>query len=292
MSEVIGIRFKKCGKIYDYEVDSVDAKIGDTVVVESKMGLTIGNVVTNRRFIEHSDKNIKKILRLADKNDLEKQFENKKLAEEAESFCIESINSRSLDMKLVYTEVTLDKKRIIYYFTADGRIDFRELVKDLATKFKTRIEMRQIGVRDATKHIGGLGVCGREVCCNTFLSSFEPISIKMAKEQDITLNPEKLSGPCGRLKCCLMYECDRDVLTDGLVDSSEDISVSEAFTELDNAKEEDKDTDKHELKISDLHIEFHKKPKSDQKSEGKDLRRQNNIKKWRNKDRVRKRDRF
>lgn len=211
MPDVVGIRFKSCGKIYDFEVNGIDIKEGDSVVVESDFGLSIGRVVRGRHFVESSEKELKKVIRIASDEDIKATEENKKLEKEAKDFCVERVMARGLQMKLVGVEVTLDRKRIIFYFTADGRIDFRELVKDLAARFKTRIEMRQIGVRDEAKLIGGLGVCGRELCCNTFLTSFEPVSIKMAKKQELVLNVGKLSGLCGRLMCCLRYEYDGDI---------------------------------------------------------------------------------
>lgn len=206
MADVVGIRFKTCGKIYDFEVNGLEVKSGEAVVVESELGLSIGNVVVERHAPEGALKEMKRVLRKATEDDFRQKVDNEGLEREARGYCLERIMARGLPMKLVATEVTLDRKRIIFYFAADGRIDFRELVKDLAAKFKTRIEMRQIGVRDEAKLVGGLGVCGRELCCRTFLTSFEPISIKMAKSQELVLNANKLSGVCGRLMCCLSYE--------------------------------------------------------------------------------------
>ncbi|MCK5512588.1 MAG: stage 0 sporulation protein [Thermodesulfovibrionia bacterium] len=206
MPDVVGIRFKQCGKIYNFEVNGINTEPGTQVVVESDMGMSLGVVVVGKHGIENPEKQLKKILRIATDEDLETDKNNSSLKEEAKAFCLEKVKSRNLPMKIVGTEATLDKKRLIFYFTADGRIDFRELVRDLASKFKTRIEMRQIGVRDEVKHLGAMGICGREVCCKTFLTSFEPISIRMAKKQELVLNPGKLSGICGRLMCCLGYE--------------------------------------------------------------------------------------
>jgi cell fate regulator YaaT (PSP1 superfamily) len=211
MPDVVGIRFKSCGKIYDFEVNGIDIKEGDSVVVESDFGLSIGRVITGRHFVESPEREMKKVIRIVSDEDIKAVEENKKLEKEARDFCVERVMARGLQMKLVGAEATLDRKRIIFYFTADGRIDFRELVKDLAVRFKTRIEMRQIGVRDEAKLIGGLGVCGRELCCSTFLTLFEPVSIKMAKKQEMVLNVGKLSGLCGRLMCCLRYEYDGDM---------------------------------------------------------------------------------
>jgi cell fate regulator YaaT (PSP1 superfamily) len=206
MPDVVGVRFKPCGKIYDFEANGIDLNKGDLVVVESELGLNMGSVVVGHRAVEDNDKRLKKIIRKATEEDCLQKEANKTLEKEARDNCLERIMARGLPMKLISTEATLDKKRIIFYFTAEKRIDFRELVKDLASKFKTRIEMRQIGVRDGARIIGNLGICGLEVCCKKFLTSFEPISIKMAKKQELVLNTGKLSGSCGRLMCCLGYE--------------------------------------------------------------------------------------
>lgn len=206
MPDIVGVRFRKCGKIYDFDINEQEILQGDLVVAESCFGISLGHVVKGKHFQESSERDFKKVVRKATNNDIETREKNLDMEKEANSFCLERIKARGLPMKLVETEATLDKKRIIFYFTADGRIDFRELVKDLANKFKTRIEMRQIGVRDESKFIGGIGICGREVCCKTFLSDFAPISIKMAKKQALVLNQEKLSGLCGRLMCCLGFE--------------------------------------------------------------------------------------
>jgi len=223
MPDVVGIRFKRCGKIYNFEVDGIDVKHGDSVVVESDFGISIGRVAVEKHFVDSLTRELKKVLRLVNEEDLKAVDENKKLEKEARDFCLERIMARGLQMKLAGVEATLDRKRIVFYFTADGRIDFRELVKDLAARFKTRIEMRQIGVRDEAKLIGGLGICGRQLCCDTFLTSFEPVSIKMAKKQELVLNVGKISGLCGRLMCCLRYEYDGDM--DGI--SSDDEILAE-----------------------------------------------------------------
>ncbi len=211
MPDVVGVRFKSCGKIYDFEINGMDLKEGASVVVESDFGLSIGTVVRGARPVESAEREFKKVLRATTEDDFRTRNDNRKLEKDARAFCLERIMARGLPMKLVGAEATLDRKRIIFYFTADGRIDFRELVKDLAARFKTRIEMRQIGVRDEAKLVGGLGICGRELCCNTFLSSFDPVSIKMAKKQELVLNVGKLSGLCSRLMCCLRYEYDGDL---------------------------------------------------------------------------------
>ncbi len=211
MPEIVGIRFKSGYKIYDFEVNTDDIKAGDFVVVESDFGLSIGSVVKGIQFIEFPERKLKKILRIATEEDIKTSDENKVVEKEAKVFCLERIMARGLQMKLIDVEATLDKRRIIFYFTADGRIDFRELVKDLASRYKTRIEMRQIGVRDEAKYAGGIGICGRELCCKTFLTCFEPISIRMAKKQELVLNIGKLSGLCGRLMCCLRFEYDGEL---------------------------------------------------------------------------------
>ena len=205
-STVAGIRFRSCGKIYTFDVNGVDVIPGSRVVVDSEMGLSIGNVVTPSQIIEKTKEPLKKILRLATDKDFDTVKSNRALEDEAKAFCMERVKDLNLPMKIVSTETTMDKKRVVFYFTADGRIDFRELVRDLASKFKTRIEMRQIGVRDEVKLIGGFGCCGRQTCCSLFLTSFAPITIRMAKEQALSINQSKLSGICGRLMCCLGYE--------------------------------------------------------------------------------------
>jgi cell fate regulator YaaT (PSP1 superfamily) len=227
MPDVIGVRFKPCGKIYDFEVNGIEVHKGDIVVVESELGLNIGNVVTEIYTKEDHEKKLKKIMRKATQEDVAQKEENRNLEREARDNCLERIMARGLPMKLISTEATLDRKRIIFYFTADKRIDFRELVKDLASKFKTRIEMRQIGVRDSARIIGSLGICGRELCCTKFLTLFEPISIKMAKKQELVLNTGKLSGACGRLMCCLGFEYSETFHEDTALMEEEAISVPE-----------------------------------------------------------------
>jgi cell fate regulator YaaT (PSP1 superfamily) len=206
MPDIVGIRFKSCGKIYEFDANDLGLQKGDKIVIDSEFGLSIGTVVEPPHPVEGSRTDLKRVLRVASNEDFKQKTDNEKFEQEAKSFCYERVMARGLLMKLVRAEATLDRKRIVFYFTADGRIDFRELVKDLAARFKTRIEMRQIGVRDKAKLVGGFGLCGQELCCKAFLSNFEPISIKMAKQQDLTLNTGKLSGACGRLMCCLGYE--------------------------------------------------------------------------------------
>jgi len=225
MPDVIGVRFKPCGKIYDFEIDGFEVNKGDLVVVESELGINIGNVVIERRAVEDTEKKLKRIIRKATEEDLSQKEENRKLEAEAREYCAERIMARGLPMKLISTEATLDRKRIIFYFTAEKRIDFRELVKDLASKFKTRIEMRQIGVRDSARIVGNLGICGRELCCTKFLTCFEPISIKMAKKQELVLNTGKLSGACGRLMCCLGFEYSESMPEDTSLPEIETLSI-------------------------------------------------------------------
>ena len=210
MTEVIGVRFKDVGKIYYFDPNSVPLKIGDYVIVETARGVECGQVAMENKQLE--DKEIifplKKMIRKANENDLECLRQNKEKEKKAFKICEEKIIQHKLDMKLVDVEYTLDNNKILFYFTADGRVDFRALVKDLASVFRTRIELRQIGVRDEAKMLGGIGVCGRPFCCSSFLGEFQPVSIKMAKEQGLSLSPVKISGTCGRLMCCLKYEQD------------------------------------------------------------------------------------
>lgn len=210
LKNIIGIRFKKLGKIYFFNPKGLRVKKGDKVIVETSQGEEYAEVLIPNRYVE-DDKIVaplKKILRIATYKDTKRHEECKKIEKEAFKVCEEKIKEHKLNMVLTEVECKFDNSKIIFYFTADGRIDFRDLVKDLAAIYKTRIEMRQIGVRDEVKRIGGNGVCGRELCCCTFLSDFETVSIKMAKEQNISLNPSKISGNCGRLMCCLKYEND------------------------------------------------------------------------------------
>ena len=210
MKKIIGVRFKKPGKIYFFDPGNLEINKNDNVIVETTMGEEIGIVVIPKREIKEEKLTtpLKKVIRVANKNDLDSLEKYKKKEPEALKICKEKIKKYKLDMNLIDVKYKFDGSKILFYFTADGRIDFRELVKDLASVFRTRIELRQIGVRDEVKRIGGNGVCGRELCCCTFLNNFETVSIKMAKEQNIALNPSKISGNCGRLMCCLKYEQD------------------------------------------------------------------------------------
>lgn len=206
--EIVGIRFKKAGKIYYFSPENITFERGDKVVVETARGLELGEVsIPNREMPENEIiAPLKPILRMANDEDIGQHKENKRLAAEAGAVFTAKVEENKLEMVLNGTEYTLDRNKLIFYFTADGRIDFRELVKDLASIFKTRIELRQIGVRDEAKNLGGLGCCGRPLCCSTWLGDFQSVSIKMAKDQNLSLNPTKISGICGRLFCCLNYE--------------------------------------------------------------------------------------
>lgn len=208
MVEVIGVRFRTAGKIYFFNPKEFQVKSGDHVIVETARGIEFGSVVSERRQVKEKciGDELKPVLRIATKEDEERAAKNREKEKEAYKICLDKIKEHELDMKLVSTEYTFDNNKVLFYFTADGRVDFRELVKDLASVFRTRIELRQIGVRDETKIRGGIGICGRPLCCHTYLSEFAPVSIKMAKEQNLSLNPTKISGVCGRLMCCLTNE--------------------------------------------------------------------------------------
>lgn len=210
MVTVIGVRFRTAGKIYYFSPGKLEIKNGDHVIVETARGIEYGHVVLGNRDVEDNKvvQPLKAVIRMANKEDIAREEANRKKEKDAFKICQEKIRKHKLEMKLIDVEYTFDNNKILFYFTADGRIDFRELVKDLASVFKTRIELRQIGVRDETKMVGGIGICGRELCCNKHLSEFVPVSIKMAKEQNLSLNPTKISGVCGRLMCCLKHEQD------------------------------------------------------------------------------------
>lgn len=208
MLEVVGVRFKKAGKIYYFDPGDLPVRLGDPVLVETARGIEYGWVVIERRQVDEQDVvlPLKNVLRIADEQDAAQMERNREDAKRAYAICKQKIAEHGLPMKLVDAEYTFDRNKLIFYFTAEGRVDFRELVKDLAAVFRTRIELRQIGVRDEAKMLGGIGPCGRLLCCSTFLGDFEPVSIKMAKDQNLSLNPAKISGLCGRLMCCLRYE--------------------------------------------------------------------------------------
>ena len=210
MIKVIGVRFRQAGKVYFFDPLDMDIEKGQHVIVETARGVEYGTVVLGKREVEDEKVTmpLKAVIRIATPEDDVHVENNKEKEREAFNVCLEKITKHGLEMKLIDAEYTFDNNKLLFYFTADGRIDFRELVKDLASVFRTRIELRQIGVRDETKILGGLGICGRVLCCKSYLSEFIPVSIKMAKEQDLSLNPAKISGECGRLMCCLKNEED------------------------------------------------------------------------------------
>ena len=208
MTKVIGVRFRQAGKIYFFSPGKLEIKPQDRVIVETARGVEFGKVVTGPKEVEDDKitQPLKSVIRIANEEDYKKEEKNREKEKEAFNICLEKIRKHGLEMKLIDAEYTFDNNKVLFYFTADGRIDFRELVKDLAAVFKTRIELRQVGVRDETKIVGGIGICGRPLCCHSYLSEFIPVSIKMAKEQNLSLNPTKISGVCGRLMCCLKNE--------------------------------------------------------------------------------------
>ncbi len=208
MTEVVGIRFKKAGKVYYFDPDGLKINEDMAAIVETARGVEFGTVVKGNFLVEDKEvfQPLKKVIRIATEEDVVQEKEDKIKEKEAFEICEEKILKHDLDMKLIDVEMTFDHNKLIFYFTSDGRVDFRELVKELASVFRTRIELRQIGVRDEAKMLNGIGICGRTLCCATFLGNFTPVSIKMAKEQNLSLNPAKISGICGRLMCCLKYE--------------------------------------------------------------------------------------
>ena len=274
MVNVIGVRFRRAGKIYYFDPAGFDINEGEHVIVETARGIEYGLVVLGPRDVE-DDKIIqplKPVIRPATPEDDETERKNKDKEKEAFSICLEKIKKHGLDMKLIDCEYTFDNNKVLFYFTADGRIDFRELVKDLASVFKTRIELRQIGVRDETKIVGGIGICGRPLCCHTYLSEFAPVSIKMAKEQNLSLNPTKISGVCGRLMCCLKNEEEAyeelnsklpnvgDMVTtmDGLRGEVQSVSVLKQLVKVIVTLEND-EKEVREYKVDDLKIKQKRK---------------------------------
>ncbi len=211
MPKVVGVRFRRAGKIYYFDPGSLELEVGQSAIVETSRGLEFGEVVQESREVDENEivPPLRLIRRIATESDCRQIKENKQREAEAVKICQEKIEKHKLDMKLVDVEYTFDHNKIIFYFTSEGRVDFRELVRDLASVFRTRIELRQIGVRDEAKIVGGMGPCGRSLCCATFLGDFGPVSIRMAKEQNLSLNPTKISGICGRLMCCLRYEVEQ-----------------------------------------------------------------------------------
>lgn len=210
MVKVIGVRFRTAGKVYYFDPTEIDFRRGEHVIVETARGVEFGTVVLPNMMVEDDQviQPLKSVIRKATKDDCEREKRNREKEKDAYKVCQEKILKHGLEMKLINAEYTFDNNKVLFYFTADGRVDFRELVKDLASVFRTRIELRQVGVRDETKILGGMGICGRPLCCHTYLSDFVPVSIKMAKEQNLSLNPAKISGICGRLMCCLKNEAD------------------------------------------------------------------------------------
>ncbi len=232
MVKVIGVRFKKAGKIYYFDPDEFEINEGDKVIVETARGIEFGNVVVGKKMVHEEEivQPLKKVVRIATEKDLAHHRENIQNKERALSICQEKIEKHGLKMKLIDVEYTFDNNKIIFYFTAEGRVDFRELVKDLAAIFKMRIELRQIGVRDEAKMLGGIGTCGKSLCCASWLGEFDPVSIKMAKVQNLSLNPTKISGTCGRLMCCLKFESDiYQMLRDNLPEVGERVMTPEGI---------------------------------------------------------------
>lgn len=232
MVKVVGVKFKTAGKVYYFDPDDLQVEIGTNVIVETARGMEFGTVNMTEKEVHPSEivSPLKKIIRIADEKDYKKHKENVQKKERALKLCQEKVDKHKLEMKLIDVEYTFDNSKIIFYFTADGRVDFRELVKDLAGVFKMRIELRQIGVRDEAKMVGGIGTCGRSLCCHSWLSEFEPVSIKMAKVQNLSLNPTKISGICGRLMCCLKYENDVYCeLKKGMPDTGEKVKTPDGI---------------------------------------------------------------
>ena len=232
MIKVIGVRFRKTGKIYYFDPVGLDIEAGQHVIVETARGVEYGSVVLGIREVEDNKvvQPLKPVIRIATPEDDDIDAGNREKEKKAFDICLEKIRKHELDMKLIDTEYTFDNNKVLFYFTADGRIDFRELVKDLAAVFKIRIELRQIGVRDETKVLGGIGICGRPLCCSSYLSDFVPVSIKMAKEQNLSLNPVKISGVCGRLMCCLKNEEETyEYLNSKLPDVGDFVNTNDGF---------------------------------------------------------------
>ncbi len=273
MIDVVGIRFRNAGKIYYFKPKNLDLKKGDHVIVETAVGVEYGEVALEKKQVtdDQVKKPVKEIMRKANEKDDKKYAENQEKEKKAFKTCKEKIAKHGLEMKLIKVEYTFDGKKIMFYFTADGRVDFRELVKDLASIFRTRIELRQVGVRDEAKLIGGIGMCGRELCCSTFLPAFAPVTIKMAKEQNLSLNPTKISGICGRLMCCLKNEQESyEYLNSNLPDVGEKVKTFDGFEgevasvniikqEVKIVVEEDEDREIKTYKVSELKFKPKKK---------------------------------
>lgn len=287
MVNVIGVRFRKAGKVYFFDPAGLEIKAGDNVIVETARGIEYGNVVIGSKDVEEDKviQPLKPVIRVATLEDDEIERKNKEKEKEAFYICLEKIRKHGLPMKLIDAEYTFGNNKVLFYFTADGRIDFRELVKDLAAIFKTRIELRQIGVRDETKIVGGIGICGRPLCCHTYLSEFLPVSIKMAKEQNLSLNPTKISGVCGRLMCCLKNEEEAyeelnsklpivgDIVTtiDNLKGEVQSVSVLKQLVKVIVTLEND-EKEVREYKVSDLKFKPRKKDIRMTKEELREIR--------------------
>ncbi len=288
MKEVIGVRFRPNGKIYFFDPQDFYVQVGTEVIVETARGVEYGKCVQGRRKIEDPKRinGLKPILRIANDEDRKNYEKNKQKSKDAFVTCEKKIKEHNLEMKLISAEYTFDGSKVLFYFTADGRVDFRDLVRDLASVFKTRIELRQIGVRDEAKLCGGIGMCGRPLCCNSYLSEFIPVSIKMAKEQNLSLNPTKISGVCGRLMCCLKHEQDayeylnakmpmvgdNATTPEGVVGKVDSVNVMRQTVRIIITDEEGNKT-AEEYKVEELKFKPRKKPKKDknQTSEDKEL---------------------
>ena len=283
MLQVIGVRFNGTGKTYYFDAGDFNVKTGDYVIVDTARGPEYGLVTMGKRDIPDKKLNmpLKSVLKIADEKDAETNEKNKQKEKEAFKICLEKIEKNGLQMKLIDVEYAFDSSKIMFYFTADGRVDFRELVKDLAAAFKTRIELRQIGVRDETKMLGGIGICGRPLCCNTYLSDFVPVSIKMAKQQSLSLNPTKISGACGRLMCCLKNEQETyeylrgklpfkgDIVSmpDGTTGEVSDVNVLKQTVKV--LVEEDDEKTLLEFPVGELKVKSRNKRKKNKKDEKK-----------------------
>ncbi len=292
MITVVGVRFKKAGKIYYFDPDGLNINEMDCVVVETARGIEFGHVVVGPKKVTEEEivAPLKKVIRIAEKEDIKIHQSNQEKALEAFNICEKKIVEHGLEMNLIDVEYTFDNNKVIFYFTADGRVDFRELVKDLAAIFRTRIELRQIGVRDEAKMIGGLGPCGRSSCCTTFLGEFEPVSIKMAKDQSLSLNPSKISGLCGRLMCCLKYENEvyekllKKMPTIGTIvlTSVGQGTVVEVFTILEMVKVkvrlEDDTEDLFNYKVDEIIITKERDPQYEEKEENVEINSDDEIK--------------
>lgn len=284
MTKVIGVRFRTAGKVYYFGPKGIEFKRSEHVIVETARGVEFGTVVLPNMEVEDDQviQPLKNVIRKATEDDIEREKRNREKEKDAYKICLEKIMKHGLEMKLINAEYTFDNNKVLFYFTADGRVDFRELVKDLASVFRTRIELRQVGVRDETKILGGMGICGRPLCCHTYLSDFAPVSIKMAKEQNLSLNPTKISGICGRLMCCLKNESDTyeylnrklpivgDFVTasDGLKGEVKEVNVLKqtvrVLVEVDDEKEI------HEYAVDDLKFKpRHRKDNKDYKDKEK-----------------------